>query len=96
MAKEIEESNKISSMNKQKKIIEEREYDLKLLKYNMEKAKKEEEDLKEKKRIAAEKEKELQKLREKQEKYQDKFSELDALRAKRAFEDSERKFRKNE
>ena len=30
MAKEIEESNKISSMNKQKKIIEEREYDLKL------------------------------------------------------------------
>ena len=96
MAKEIEESNKISSMNKQKKIIEEREYDLKLLKYNMEKAKKEEEDLKEKKRIAAEKEKELQKLRERQEKAQDKYIELDALRAKRAFEDSERQFRRKQ
>ena len=52
--------------------------------------------LKEKKRIAAEKEKELQKLRERQEKAQDKYIELDALRAKRAFEDSERQFRRKQ
>ena len=58
IAREIVESNKISVLNKQKKLLEEREEDLRILKYNMEKAKKEEEDLREKKRIAEEKEKE--------------------------------------
>ena len=92
-AKEIVESNRINALNKQKKLLEEKEEDLKILKYNLEKAKKEEEELKEKKRIQEEKEKEVQKLREKQEKAQDKQAELDALRAKRAFEQSEREAR---
>ena len=90
MAKEIVEINKINILNKQKKIEQEREQDLKILKYNMEKAKKEEELLQEKKRIQEEKEKEVQKLREKQERAQDKQAELDALRAKRAFEANEK------
>ena len=89
-AKEIVESNKLNALNKQKKLLEEKEEDLKILKYNMEKAKKEEEELKEKKRLQEEKEREVQKLREKQEKAQDKQAELDALRAKRAYEQSER------
>ena len=89
-AKEIIESNKINALNKQKKLLEEKEEDLKILKYNMEKAKKEEEELKERRRLQEEKEREVQKLREKQEKAQDKQAELDALRAKRAYEQSER------
>ena len=93
IAKEIVESNRINALNKQKKLLEEKEEDLKILKYNMEKAKKEEEELKEKKRLQEEKEREVQKLREKQEKAQDKQAELDALRAKRAFEQSEREAR---
>ncbi len=92
-AKEIVESNKINALNKQKKLLEEKEEDLKILKYNMEKAKKEEEELKERKRLQEEKEREVQKLREKQEKAQDKQAELDALRAKRAYEQSEREAR---
>ena len=92
-AKEIVESNRINALNKQKKLLEEKEEDLKILKYNLEKAKKEEEELKERKRIQEEKEREVQKLREKQEKAQDKQAELDALRAKRAFEQSEREAR---
>ena len=92
-AKEIVESNRINALNKQKKMLEEKEEDLKILKYNLEKAKREEEELKERKRIQEEKEKEVQKLREKQEKAQDKQAELDALRAKRAYEQSEREAR---
>ena len=93
IAQEIVESNKISILNKQKKLAEEKEEDLRILKYNMQKAKLEEEKLKEKKRIQEEKEKEVQKLREKQEKAADKMSELDALRAKRAAEEAEREAR---
>ena len=93
IAQEIVESNKISILNKQKKIAEEKEEDLRILKYNMQKAKLEEEKLKEKKRLQEEKEKEVQKLREKQEKAADKMSELDALRAKRAAEEAEREAR---
>ena len=93
IAQEIVESNKISILNKQKKLAEEKEEDLRILKYNMQKAKLEEEKLKEKKRLQEEKEKEVQKLREKQEKAADKMSELDALRAKRAAEEAEREAR---
>ena len=48
-AKEIVESNRINALNKKKKLLEEKEEDLKILKYNLEKAKKEEEELKERK-----------------------------------------------
>ena len=43
-AKEIVESNRINALNKQKKLLEEKEEDLRILKYNIEKAKKEEEE----------------------------------------------------
>jgi hypothetical protein len=92
-AKEIVESNRINALNKQKKLLEEKEEDLKILKYNLEKAKKEEEELKEKKRIQEEKEREIQRLREKQEKAIDKQAEMDALMAERAYEQSEREIR---
>ena len=92
-AKEIVKSNRINALNKQKKILEEKEEDLKIFKYNLEKMKKEEEEYKERKRIQEEKEREVQKLREKQEKAIDKQAELDAMRAKRAYEQSEREAR---
>ena len=95
-AKEIVESNRINALNKQKKILEQKEEDLRILKYNLEKAKKEEDEIKEKKRIRDEKEREVQKLREKQEKAQDKRAELDAIRAKRAMEENEIKERLKE
>ena len=91
LAKEIVERNKISSLEKQKKLNEEKENDLKILKYNMERDKKEEEELLQKKLLQIQKEKETQKLREKQEQISDKQALLDELRAKRAFEDNEKK-----
>jgi hypothetical protein len=96
MAKEMVKANEINALNRKKRKLEEKELDLKMLKYNIEKAKKEEEALAEKKRIMAEKEKELAKLRAKQERALDKQAELDALMAKRAFEDNERKLRQKE
>ena len=84
-------ADKYAILQKQKKKLEEKESELKDMKYNIEKAKKEEEYLKEKKRIAQQKEKEIQALREKQERAQDKQAELDAIRAKRVYEETERK-----
>ena len=84
-------ANKIAQLAKQKKILEEKEEDLKILIFQREKDRQEEAILAEKKRIAAEKEIELQKLREKQKRSSDKQGELDAIRAKRAFEENERK-----
>ena len=89
--KEAVAANQIAALSKQKKILEEKEEDLKILMFNREKARQEEEIIAEKKRIAAEKEIELQKLREKQKRSSDKQGELDAIRAKRAFEENERK-----
>ena len=96
MTQEIVEYNRISILNKQEKLAKEKEEDLRILKYNMEKAKKEEEELKEKRRLQEEKEKEVQKLRERQEKAQDKMAELDALRARRADEAGAREARLKE
>jgi hypothetical protein len=96
LAKEIVNINKISALNRDKKKLLEREEDLKILKYNMEKAKKEEEELAETKRQQAARERETQKLREKQEKFADKQALLDELRAKRAFEEAEKKEREKE
>ena len=95
-AKEIVESNRINALNKQKKILEEKEEDLRMLKYNMEKAKKEEDELREKKRIRDEKERETQRLREKQEKANDKLAEMAAIKAKRAYDQSEREIKLKE
>jgi hypothetical protein len=90
-AREAQLANEAFILNKKKKILEEKELDLQIKKFNLEKARQEEEFLAEKKRIAKEKEMELQRLREKQERAQDKQAEVDAIRAKRAYEESEKK-----
>jgi hypothetical protein len=89
--KQCLEADRLAILFKQKRKIEEKEDELRDVKYNIEKAKKEEEYIKEKKRIAMEKEKEIQLLREKQKKAQDKQAEMDAIRAKRDYEEAERK-----
>ena len=80
------EANKNAILLKEQKILQERQKDLEIQKYNLEKYKKEEEAFQLKKKLAIEKELELQKLREKQEKAQDNQEIIDAIRAKRAFE----------
>ena len=94
--KESLEANRLAILEKQRKIQEEKEEDLRREKYNIQKALKEEAAYQEKKRIEHEKELELQKMREKQEKAQDKRAELDAIRAKRAEEENDAKERKKE
>ena len=64
-AKEIAETNRIALLNKQKKLLEEREEDLKIFKYNVEKAKKEDQRLREKQEKAIDKQAELDALRAK-------------------------------
>ena len=96
LAKEIDKINKITQFNKEKKKLLEKEEDLNRLKYNMERAKKEEEEIAERKRIQEQKEKETQKLREKQEKFADKQALMDELRANRAYEEAEKKARQKE
>ncbi len=94
--KESLEANRLAILEKQRKIQEEKEEDLRIEKYNIDKALKEEMAFQEKKRLEHEKEMELQKMREKQEKAQDKMAELDAIRAKRAVEEKESRERKKE
>ena len=96
LAKEIVNINKISILNKDKKKLLEREEDLKILKYNLAKAKQEEEEINKQKQLRAEREKETQKMREKQEKFADKQALLDELRMNRAFEEAEKKEREKE
>ena len=96
LAKEIVENNQKSVIEKEKKFQEERDNDLKILKYNMQKAKKEEEEIMQKKLIQRQKELETQKLREKQEKISDNNALLDELRAKRYVEEIDRKERQKE
>ena len=94
--KESLEANRLAILEKQRKIQEEKEEDLRIEKYNKDKALKEEMAFQEKKKLEHEKELELQKMREKQEKAQDKQAELDAIRAKRAVEEKEARERKKE
>ena len=94
--KESLEANNLAILEKQRKIREEKEEDLRIEQYNKEKILKEEEKFQEKKRLEHEKEMELQKMREKQEKAQDKRAELDAIIAKRAEEAKEKKERERE
>ena len=94
--KESLEANRQAILAKQKRIQDEKEEDLRIEKYNIEKAIKEEQLFQEKKRLEHEKELELQKMREKQEKAQDKQAELDAIRARRALEAQGAKERQKE
>ena len=96
MMKEVEEANKIALGAKAKRVNSERSEDMKIFRYNQERALKEEDRLAEERRVKAQKEFEVQKLRELQEKAQDRQAEIDALRAKRAFEEGERQSRSKE
>ena len=93
---EVEVSNKIALERKAEKVRQDREEDLKIVRYNAERIAKEEADAREAQRIREEKELEIQRLRELQERAADRQGEIDALRAKRAFEEGERKFRREE
>jgi hypothetical protein len=97
LAKEVEESNKRAIGIKQRRKLKEKEVDLKIHQFNIEKTKNEEEELAEKRRIQEEKEREVQRLlRENQERFQNKQAELDAIRAKRAYDQTERAARERE
>ena len=96
MLQEVEISNKVALDRKQEKIRQERDEDLKIVRYNADRIAKEEADALEAKRKKEEKEQEIQRLRELQERAADRQGEIDALRAKRAFEEGERKARREE
>ncbi|CAI2366155.1 unnamed protein product [Moneuplotes crassus] len=88
MMHEVEAANQDAITTKEKKKLEEKELEAKIVE--------EEEQEAEKRRIQEEKEREVQRLRDLQEKAQDRQSEIDALRAKRAFEQQERAEREKE
>ena len=89
--KECMDAQKILALNKKKKLLEEKEEDLKIQKFNLEKIAREEKLIEEKKRLAIQKEKEIQALREKQEKQKDKLDEINEIKAKRATLEAEYK-----
>ena len=93
---EVEEVNRRAILIKEEKKRLERDEDDKIMRYNLEKSKREQELIEEQERIRAEKEREVQRLRERQERAKDRQSELDALRAKRAQEAQERVEREKE
>ena len=82
--KEFVHALDIMAQAKKKKILEEKEEDLKIKKFNLEKDAQEEKLLQEKKRIALEREREAQALREKKEKQKDKLDEVNEARARKA------------
>ena len=96
MLAEVEVSNKVAQDRKAIKIKEEQDEDLKIVMYNAEQVSKEEQKASDERRKRDEKEKEIQRMRDLQEKAADRQGEIDALRAKRAFEDGERKARRQE
>ena len=96
MLKEVEVSNRIALERKSEKLRNERDEDLKIVRYNADRIAKEEAAAAEAQRIKEEKELEIQRLRELQERAADRQGEIDALRAKRAFEEGERKARREE
>jgi hypothetical protein len=89
--RECVEAQRILALNKKKKILEEKEEDLKIKKFNMEKIEREEKLLEEKRKLAIQKEKEIQALRERQEKQKDKLDEMNEIKAKRAMMEAEYK-----
>ena len=92
--KEFVHALDIMAQAKKKKILEEKEEDLKIKKFNLEKDAQEEKLLQEKKRIAQEREREAQALREKQEKQKDKLDEVNEARARKAMIEEEIKEKK--
>ena len=92
--KEFVHALDIMAQAKKKKILEEKEEDLKIKKFNLEKDAQEEKLLQEKKRIAQEREREAMALREKQEKQKDKLDEVNEARARKAMIEEEIKEKK--
>ena len=92
--KEFVHALDIMAQAKKKKILEEKEEDLKIKKFNLEKDAQEEKLLQEKKRIAQEREREAMALREKQEKQKDKLDEVNEARARKAMLEEEIKEKK--
>ena len=92
--KEFVHALDIMAQAKKKKILEEKEEDLKIKKFNLEKDAQEEKLLQEKKRIALEREREAQALREKKEKQKDKLDEVNEARARKAMIEEEIKEKK--
>ena len=92
--KEFVHALDIMAQAKKKKILEEKEEDLKIKKFNLEKDAQEEKLLQEKKRIALEREREAKALREKQEKQKDKLDEVNEARARKAMIEEEIKEKK--
>ena len=96
MLAQVEVSNKAALDRKTELQRKERDEDLKIVRYNADKVQKEENAAAEERRKKEEKELEIQRLRELQERAADRQGEIDALRAKRAFEEGERKNRREE
>ena len=92
--KEFVHALDIMALSKKKKILEEKEEELKIKKYNLEKDAKEESILLEKKRLIQQREKETQALREKQEKQKDKLDEVNEIKARKAMIEQELKEKK--
>lgn len=96
MMEEVAVANKQSIQEKEKAKEREKTADEEIIKYNKQKAAREEEKAAEDRRVREEKEREVQRLRDLQEKAADRQSEIDELRAKRAFEEAERNAREAE
>ena len=92
--KEFVHALDIMNQLKKKKILEEKEEDLKIKKFNLEKDAREEKILAEKKLQAQKREKETQELREKQEKQKDKLDEINEIKARKAMLEAEEKDKK--
>ena len=92
--KEFVHSLDIQALEKKKKKLQEKEEELKIEKFNIEKKAREEKLLEEKKLIAQKKERELQALREKQEKQKDKMDEINEIKARKAMIENEIKEKK--
>merc|ERR1719402_514301 len=93
---EIDEINRQSQLQKEKRIAQEQIQDQKILEYNKVKAEREEAFEAEQIAVKAAKEHEIQRLRSLQERAQDHQAEQDALRAKRNQEQNEREWRRKE
>ena len=91
---EVLEANRLFSLDKEKKKLEDQELDRKIFQYNVQKQKREDNEAAEKQRLVDLKEEETINLRKKQERAMDRNSELDYIRAKRGNENKAREDRK--
>lgn len=96
LMKDVIVANQTSTEHKRQEKLVEEEEDRKVLRYIIDKAKRENEKEAQNNAKKAEREKELARLRAAQEKASDKQAQQDALRARRAYEAYEREWRRKE